>query len=428
VVRRCLVVSYYFPPVGGGGVQRIAKMIKYLSRRGWRFTVITASESAKAQPLDYSLEEDISEKVEVIRLQSLLPHKKNHVLQKLPGINVASYWKRWVSAFCYIPDMRKSWLPQAKAALINEIKTKKYDCLLITSPPYSLAVLAGELQAELDMPVILDMRDPWTTNPYKIHPTKYHLKKDRALEIETISKIKYGISAYYTLLDYYQKHIKDFHLENWHVISNGYDEEDFYELKPNADRKDQFFNIAFSGVFYSHINNPKYLFKAMAQLNIDNPELGKRIRFHHIGKSFINLKALSKKFAVEDQIARWGYVDHKKCLDILTGMDALCFILDDRHINSGKTIGGKVYEYLRLKKPVLALVPEKGEAAGLIEKTKSGQVIAPSRTAKIAQTLNNWVNQYPKFSFTGVENYSRERQAESFLKILNKVSKKIKEN
>ena len=103
-------------------------------------------------------------------------------------------------------------------------------------------------------------------------------------------------------------------------------------------------------------------------------------------------------------------------------MDAFCIILDHKHIHGGNTIGGKVYEYLRLKKPILALVPEKGEAPELIEKTRSGQVIAPSQTAKIVQTLNDWVNQYPEFDFVGIENYSRERQAESFLKLLNKVS------
>ncbi|MCD4692589.1 MAG: glycosyltransferase [Calditrichales bacterium] len=421
MVRRCLVVSYYFPPVGGGGVQRIVKMIKYVSRWGWQFTVITASEDAKTQPLDHSLQGEIPDNCQIIRLKSKMPVRKNRIIQKIPGLNDASYWKRWISAFLYIPDIRKLWIPPAKAAVYDELDKYSYDCILFTAPPYSLALLAAELQEKVSIPVILDMRDHWTTYPFKIYPTIYHRHKDRQLELNVVNKIEHGVSAYASLVEYYANTMPGFQTDRWSVIPNGFDEEDFSAVKRKI-KTGSTFDLAFSGTFYSHINNPIYLFRAMAELNRINPETGKRIRFHHFGKSIINLDKIARRYGIQNQVQNHGYLPHKSCLRELENMDAFCIILDHKHIHGGNTIGGKVYEYLRLKKPILALVPEKGEAPELIEKTRSGQVIAPSQTAKIVQTLNDWVNQYPEFDFVGIENYSRERQAESFLKLLNKVS------
>jgi len=260
------------------------------------------------------------------------------------------------------------------------------------------------------------MRDPWTTNPYKIHPTNCHYQKDLKIELESISRIQFGVSAYEGLIKFYRKHIRNFEIASWTVIPNGYDEEDFKHIK-NESMNNGKFNIAFSGTFYSHINNPAPQFKAIKQLN----EFTKnKILFHHIGNSQINLHNLISKFAIENNVKLWGYLSHQTCLEKLNQMDALCFILDDRNKNSANTIGGKVYEYLRLKKPILALAPEKGEAADLILKTKSGKVISPHHTNRICMVLTDWINDKIAFENKGIEAYKREEQARQFSKVFNR--------
>ena len=101
-------------------------------------------------------------------------------------------------------------------------------------------------------------------------------------------------------------------------------------------------------------------------------------------------------------------------------MDALCFILDDRNRNSINTIGGKVYEYLRLKKPILALAPENGEAADLIASTQSGEVISPQNTDKICETLSRWILGKNNYKYLDVDRYNREKQARQFLQVMNR--------
>ncbi len=413
MAKRCLIVSYYFPPLGGGGVQRILKLIKYGSRQGWQFTVITAKEKAMQLPADPSLVNEIPATVKIIYEDANLPGER---IGAAPGKMKSTYWKRWLSAFLFIPDMRKRWLPAARKAISRELARQEYDCLLLTSPPFSLAMLAGELSERLTVPVILDMRDHWTSYPFKIHPTPYHLLRDRQLERQAISRIRFGVSAYQSLLDYFEKNIPQFDPGRWTLIPNGYDEEDFIDLSEKI-LDEGYFNLAFFGTFYSHINHPKLLLSAMARLKESASQTAARLRFYHIGFSHVDLSALSAKYGVADQVVQLGYLPHKEALGVLKKMDAFSLILDDANPKSKHTIGAKVYEYLRLKKPILAMVDEKGEAAALLRRTDSGLVISPQCTQTVAETLRRWIEQPPQFTFKHIEDYSRERLSRRFLEV-----------
>jgi len=418
VAKRCLIVSYYFPPLGGGGVQRILKLIKYGSRQGWRFTVITAKEKAMQLPADPSLSSEIPADVKIIYVNANLP---GEAVGAAPAKMKSTYWKRWISAFLYVPDMRKRWLPGARKAILSEISQEKYDCLLLTSPPFSLAMLAGELSGRLPLPVVLDMRDHWTSYPFKIHPTAWHYKHDCRLEQRAISRVRFGVSAYQSLLEYYRQNIPHFDPARWTLIPNGYDEEDFRDL-PHKPLDKRFFKLAFFGTFYSHINHPELLFRALAHLKENAPQAAARLRFYHIGFSHVDLAALSAKYGIGEQVLQLGYLPHKEALGVLQDMDAFSLILDDTNPKSGHTIGAKVYEYLRLKKPVLAMVDEQGEAAALLRRTDSGVVIPPHHTAAVAETLRQWIETPPHFTFKHIEAYSRERLSTRFLSVLEEAA------
>ena len=416
MVKRCLIVSYYFPPVGGGGVQRMVKLIHYLSKFNWKFTILTSENDLASLPVDETFLSEIDNLVKIIRIPANINKRRSNSLLKNIFAGKSGYLQRWISALFYIPDIRKNWLNPLLPVLYDELNKNKYDCLLTTSPPYSLAILASQLTGELSIPVILDMRDPWSNNPYKIHPTPYHKFRDKQIELKSIANIQYGVSAYKSLIRFYKAQINNFDPERWVFVPNGYDENDFTDLKAESLNNGRF-NIAFSGTFYSHINNPKSLFKTLSQLNKNYKD---KILFHHIGSSQIRLDKLIAKYKLENNVKIWGYLSHRSCLDKLNQMDAFCFILDDRNKNSKNTIGGKVYEYLRLKKPILALTPKDGDAAELIIETDSGEVVSPHDTQKIIQILKTWMDGNINYSFKGIELFSREKQARQFLDLLNR--------
>ncbi len=413
-----MIVTYYFPPVGGGGVQRMLKLIKYGSRENWRFTVITATEKSEIQPHDASLLDEIPENTNVIRLPAHVGNQHIHrLLRPLLKAGGFYYLKRWLSAFLYIPDSRKSWRKPAKQAIRKECDRNAYDCILVTSPPYSLLLLAVELQDILDIPVIADMRDNWSRNPFKIYPTPFHHWIDRRIEFKTVSKIQTGVSVYGSLLDFYSKRITGFDAAGWTVLPNGYDEEDFSRLVPH-DPEPNMFKIAFAGTFYSHLMNPDYFFKALKHLKEQVPAVEEKLRFFHIGHSFIDVGALARKYGLQTMVRQVGYLDHKNCLELLSSMDTFIYIFEDL-LNM---IGGRLYEYMRLRKPILALAPEDSELAQLIGRTDSGVVISPYKTKDIANTLRQWMINPPKFSYKNVDSFNRKHQAKQFLRIMERAA------
>lgn len=393
----------------------MVKLIKYLNQRDWGFTVLTAQDDISSLPRDETVLNEVNELAKIIKIPiNSKSNRLNSVIKSIIPLK-SGFLQRWLSAFLYIPDIRKNWLKPLYQSLIEEIGKNTYDCLLISLPPYSLGMFAAQMTREITIPVILDMRDPWTTNPYKIHPTRYHYKKDLKLELASIANIRYGISAYHSLIQFYRDHIPNFDKKDWTVIPNGYDEDDFEDIKQESFENEKF-NIAFSGTFYSHINNPLPLFKAMARLN---PIIKNKILFHHIGSTQINLNKMISKYKLNDNVKMWNYLPHKDCIKQLNKMDAFCFILDDKNKNSKNTIGGKVYEYLRLRKPILALAPENGEAAQLIKSTKSGVTVSPNNTDNICKILTRWIAETVNFEFIGIEAYNREKQARYFLDVIN---------
>ena len=417
MVKKCLIVSYYFPPTGGAGVQRVVKLIKYAARKAWRFTVVTAQESSRFQPLDDSLLAELPEDTKIIRSAALLPAQNLSFLNRTALFKKPAYWKRWLGAFIQIPDSRKSWNSEAKKAVIDELKANKYDCLLITTPPYSLSLLALELQNELPIPVILDMRDPWSAHPYKLHPTIVHKRLNRKLEYSILSKIRHGVHVSGRQLDDYRRNMPAFDIKNWTVITNGYDEEDFTGIEASMKTDGREFNIAFLGTIHADINTPAYLFRAIKFLKDNDKEIGQKIHFHHIGHSALNLEGLAGKYDLKKQVTLWGYLSHKEALEILMSMDAFYQTHHPGYKGSEYIIGGKMYEYLRLKKPVLAVVPDDSEVADIIGACGCGETVNSVRAQDIAAALLKIVHGNARYSFRNIQQYERKVLADKFIDV-----------
>ena len=395
MVKRGLIITYYFPPIGGGGVQRWLKFVKYLSRQNWQFNIVTRTPSTN-ETQDSTLLQDIPNSTNIFEIpDSLLNQQYNFK---------SNYWKRWLASFLFVTDSRKKWVKKAWKKVSEELNTSKYDVVICSLPPYSVSDLAINIKEKFgDIPVVIDMRDPWNINPYKIYPTLIHKYLDKRKELKTIKSLDYIISAYQSTINFYSDEIKEFDKKQNIVIANGYDEDNFENLKSTKLPNTEVFNIAFSGTFYSHLNNPDLLFNALALLKKD----GQKINFHHIGTSVYDIEELAKKYGIEDLLVNWGYKNHIECLEILNSMDAFVVILDSRVANADKTIGGKVYEYLRFKKPILGLVPKNGEAAQLISNTKSGIICDSSDVGDVADTIKKIKSS--KFEYIGIGSFSREK-------------------
>jgi glycosyltransferase involved in cell wall biosynthesis len=404
LVKRGLIICYYFPPSGGGGVQRWVKFVKYLSRLGWELTVISAP-TESGTPVDKSLLQEIPETTRI--LCTPIPAISGGIFFQLKKFVSRGYWQRWLRALFFITDSRKAWNKTAFRLVRRELEARRYDVIIVSSPPYSLSMLAAELKSQTAVPVVLDLRDPWTTNPYKIYPTGFHLLLDRRRENACITKIENLISVYGETFDHFNSTITNFNLKHLDIIPNGYDDEDFATLPefPEPDREN--YHLAFSGTFYSHLNRPDLLFSAIGRLKKE----GCRIMFHHFGQSMIDLEYLAEKHGVAGQFQCWGYLEHRELLARLMKMNAFCVILDPRVPNAENTAGGKLYEYLWFKKPIFALVPENGAAARILSETDSGIAIDSTDPERVADQLKRLMNNEYSFRFRNTDVYSRKNLA-----------------
>lgn len=417
--KRCLVITYYFPPVGGGGVQRMVKFIKYLTRWGWEFTVITSDPSSAFNiPRDKSLINELPENIEIVRIPNPLSSPQKSMRNKVISLFKSNYFSRWVTSFFFLPDVHRKWALKARKTAETKLAESNYNVVLVSAPPYSLAMEAAYLTENSKIPVVLDMRDPWTTNPFKIYPTKIHSYLDKKIEMAAIGKVKFGVSVVQNLLNFYSSEISNFSKKKWIYIPNGFDEEDFFTMQKQTIDNGQF-NLAFSGTIYSHLNNPHLLFKAMVELKA---EFINKIIFHHIGKSIIPLKKIATEYNLQDYLKEWGYKSHGECLNILSGMDAFLLFWDNSDKKSGNTLGAKIYEYLRLQKPILALISENGEAADFIKETHSGVIIDPHDTNGIREILEDWILKKPVINSQNIEKYERKELAAQLELFLSEIS------
>ncbi len=404
MARRGLIITYYFPPAGGGGVQRWIKLIKYLSPLNWRFTIIAAPVE-ETHPQDSSFLAELPADTEIIHTSS--PVHQADWKTRWRSQLTKSYWLRWLSACYYVTDSRIGWNKAAGVCIKEQLRQSKYDLLIFSLPPYSLALLAADISSTQSVPVCLDLRDPWTINPYKIYPTPLHHLLDRKRERQSISNLSFYISAYQSTIDHFKKSIAQFNPANCLLLPNGYDVEDFTNLPAYTLPFPGDMHIAFSGSFYSHLNNPDNLFAALSRLKGQ----GLQIHFHHLGSSVYDVTKLAQRYNLQDQFHSWGYQNHLECLKILQAMNACVLILDERIKNADKTVGGKLYEYLRLRRPILAIVPAQGEAARIVRETDSGIICAGSRSEAIAQALLEIYKGQKKFTFNNIEQYNRSAQA-----------------
>lgn len=150
-------------------------------------------------------------------------------------------------------------------------------------------------------------------------------------------------------------------------------------------------------------------------------KLKERIVFHHIGTSNIDLSKLAKNYNLSANVKEWGYRSHQECINILAGMNVCCLILDSSNPDAINTIGGKVYEYLRLGKPILALVPVSGEAADLINRLNAGVVIDPHDVKNISNTLRKWILELPGEKSITIQEFERSTLARKYSEFFTRI-------
>jgi len=397
--KKVLVITYYFPPMGMGGVQRVAKFVKYLPRFGWHPVVLTVKD-VEYFSHDPSLLEDIPKGVKITRSGSLDPLRVLFLSKKLFKAKkrgdqkttkvYAAKRPNFLSWFLF-PDNKIGWLPWALAKGFLLCKREKIDLIFSTSPPVTAHLLGCLLKLFTGVRWVSDYRDLWGGGYQDEYlPTPFHWWLKTRLQRTFLRKAD-GVVCVNELLCQKLKETEIRSRESV-TIQSGFDSEDF-----RSSRKAEagFFKIVYMGTF-SPDHNPEPFFAALSHLLRENVIPKNKVEFFHVGLcAGINLESLSTKYDLGDVVKTKGYLPHKEAVKFIG--DAHLFLLAITPQKKGEVIiTGKIFEYLAARRPILAVVPPKGAAARIINQFKAGKVASPEDISEIKETLFYFYQKFEK--------------------------------
>lgn len=372
--KKVLIITYYWPPSGGSGVQRWLKFSKYL--RDFNIEPVIYTVDNPSYPIkDTSLESEIPLGLEVLKQPIFEPNsflsifgnnkKKESAGFLNPNPTLLGRFFQYVRANYFIPDARKFWIKPSVKFLSNYLKNNEIEVVITTGPPHSMHIIGLALRDKFKIKWISDFRDPWTEIDYfqQLPLTKKANKKHHQLEQEVLEKSDMVIVVGETMKKKFLKHN-----HNIEVLTNGFDS---YENSLTIEL-DSNFSITHVGLMNAD-RNPTILWEVLYEISSENIDFKNNLRIKFIGKIDDTVIQDIQVFNPKN-IVRIPYLDHEEVRKYQASSQVL--LLSINHVSSAKgIITGKIFEYLQAKRPILGIGPEDGDAAAILKKTNAGNIV-----------------------------------------------------
>ena len=424
--KKLLIITYYWPPAGGPGVQRWLKFVKYLPDFNVQ-PIVYIPENPTYPIIDNGLQSEVSEKAIILKKKIFEPYGFASFLGKnktkkissgiIPNQKKQSFVEKtllWVRGNIFIPDARFLWVKPSVKYLKKYIEENQIDTIVTSGPPHSLHLIGLQLKKELNVKWFADFRDPWTTIGYHkaLKLSSSAEKKHKALEKEVLTTADTIIVTSKTTKTEFQA-ITSRPIE---VITNGYDVE-----KVTKQPLDEKFTLAHIGSFLSE-RNPRILWKALKELTKENPDFRRDFQLKLIGADSQEVLDTITEFRLNDYVLNLGYVSHQEAVEHQRKSQVLLLI----EINSNDTksiIPGKLFEYMVSERPIIALGPEGSDFAEIITSTNTGVFFLYDELEQLKALLLKYYNLYKeqnlKVHAVGLQQYSRKSLTEQLSKLIS---------
>jgi glycosyltransferase involved in cell wall biosynthesis len=404
---KILQIAYYYPPMGGAGVQRALKFSKYLPDFGVQPVVLAAHDPGYVS--DASLLDEVPAGMRVERiehrplLQRALAWRARRASASPPASAPPATAIRPAArdallrgyAALQFPDDKAGWARHALATGRRLIRDEGIELVFSSAPPVSTHALARRLAHDAGLPWVADYRDLWTDNPAYAAPAWRH-RLDRRTEAAWLR----CAAGLVTVTPSWQRMLA----ERWGrgdepkpvaFIPNGYDEADFSGLAPAARAADGVFRLVHTGTFYG-ARDPRALLQGLAVYLGQAEASARSLRVRLVGNIGARFAEPLQRFEADHPgvIERVAYRPHRESLAELLAADALLLVVDPGAGPGGAAaaLPGKIFEYLRAGKPILMLGEAGSDAAALVRRHGAGAVIDPSQPERFADALRALVS------------------------------------
>ncbi len=428
--KKILIITYYWPPAGGPGVQRWLKFAKYLPDFGWK-PIIYTPENPSYPLLDETLMKDVPENIEMVRTKIWEPYQLAEKLNKSNkkfkagqfDVGKNQSWKSklsiWVRGNFFIPDARVFWVKPSVTFLEKYLKKNKIDTIITSGPPHSLHLIGLGLKNKMpDLKWVADFRDPWTEISYYKHLklTKSSDKKHRQLESAVFKNADITLATSYTDAENFRKAGA-----NAFCITNGYDESDSgKKAKGQNLQNGQAFNLSYIGVL-EQLRNPENLWKALDELIKENAEFAADFKLKFVGRIDDKILHSIENSSLKNHILNLGYLAHGKAVEEMQNSDMLLITNFPNEASKG-IIPGKIFEYLASGKQILSFGPDKADVAKILEETQAGKHFSYQDTENIKKFILEkyelWKNDSLIENTQHIEQFSRKNLTQQLTEVL----------
>lgn len=414
-MKKVLIITYYFPPAGGPGVQRWLKFVKYLPEFGIE-PIVYIPKNPSYPIVDEQLVKEIPQQVTVLKHRIFEPYALASFFSKdktkrisagiIPNERKQTLIDRillWVRGNLFIPDARILWVRPSVFYLKKYIRENQIDTIITTGPPHSLHLIGLQLKEQLSVRWLADFRDPWTTIGYhdKLHLSENAAQKHKRLEKKVLNTADHIIVTSPSTQAEFEKKT----LNPVSVITNGFDQEN---VPPQS--LDSKFSLAHIGSLLSG-RNPVNLWQAISDLIKEIPGFSDHLELKLIGTVSKEVLETIGSYNLSEYVVNLGYVSHQEALEHQRKSQVLLLI----EINSRNTISiipGKLFEYMISNRPILAVGPRGSDFADIIQKTNTGVFYDYAAKDEIKQRLTQWYELYLQGKLqvhaVGVDQYSRK--------------------
>ena len=426
--KKILIITYYWPPAGGPGVQRWLKFAKYLPDFGWK-PIIYTPENPSYPLLDESLIKDVPKDIEMVKTKIWEPYQLAEKLNKSNkkfkagqfDVGKNQSWKSklsiWVRGNFFIPDARVFWVKPSTTFLEKYLTENKIDVVVTSGPPHSMHLIGLNLKKKLpNLKWIADFRDPWTEISYYKHLklTKSSDQKHRFLESEVFKNADITLATSYADAENFRKNGA-----NAVCITNGFDESDNTKTLLLSDSQTRF-TISYIGVL-EQLRNPENLWKVLNDLVKNNSDFAEKFSLKFVGRVDDKILENLENLSLKNHIQNLGYLPHGMAVEEMSKTSLLLITNFPSEASKG-IIPGKIFEYLATGKQILSFGPKDADVSRILDETNAGQHFSYDDSEKLKQFILEkfelWKTGNLGDNTENIEQFSRKNLTQKLSEIL----------
>ncbi len=425
-MKRVLIISYYWPPSGGPGVQRWLKFVKYLPEFNIE-PILFVPKNANYPLIDNSLSDQVDKDLKVIshpisEISKFLPKFKFLKSARAGNISIPanqSFFQKvlfFIRGNLFIPDMKIFWINSSVNFLSDYISKNNIDIIITTGPPHSVHLIGLKLKRKFDVKWISDFRDPWVNLNYlnRLHLLSSSKKSHKSLRNRVLINSDAVIVT--------SEKLKNLYLNittNVFKITNGFD---YINKEINLDKK---FSISHVGSLYPE-RNPKFLWDILEEVFDDSLLSDLQINFIGNTSKKIKTELINRKF--KKCIKFYDYVSYNKATELMCSSQVLLMVeVNDEE--SSYAIPGKLFDYLNSKRPIISIGPAVSEVAHILNSTNSGKFFNYNEVYSLKSHIKKLYDRFKNDSNNSnndhsIEKYNRKNLTRKLAEIIVSITKK----